>query len=215
MVRTAHRPLVSKTLSPSNVLIFSILLLCCGTFFLITFANTLTLTLTLIGALGYAFVYTLYLKHKTPQNIVLGGLYGSLPPLLGWCSLSNSLDPQALLLPLIIFVWTPPHFWALAIDRVDDYQKARIPMLPVTHGITYTSLFILFYNLLLLAVTLLPFVTGMLGFFYLCAALFLNLLYFFYNIRLFYQPSLAMNSFKFSIVYLYVLFVVMLFDRMI
>ena len=214
MKRTSKRPLVKKLLTHQEVTIFSMMLVSFGSLLLLYFANTMTLLLTLGGALGYACVYTLYLKHQTSQNIVIGGLYGALPPLLGWCALTNSVDSNALLLPLIIFVWTPPHFWALAIDRLQDYKQAQIPMLPVTHGVRFTSIFILLYNLLLFSVTALPYVTGMFSLFYLVLSLCLNFIYFIYNIELFYQkPRSAVKSFKFSIVYLYVLFLVMFVDR--
>lgn len=214
MKRTSSRPLVKKSLTHQEVTMFSSALVLFGSLLLLYFANTTTLLLTLGGALGYACVYTLYLKHQTSQNIVIGGLYGALPPLLGWCALTNSIEPEALLLPLIIFVWTPPHFWALAIDRLQDYKDAQIPMLPVTHGIKFTSIFILLYNLLLFSVTALPYVIGMFSLFYLVLSLCLNIIYFAYNIKLFYQkPDSAIGSFKFSIVYLYLLFLVMFVDR--
>jgi protoheme IX farnesyltransferase len=164
--------------------------------------------LTLASLVGYAFIYTVYLKRATPQNIVIGGLAGAAPPLLGWASISNTIDPHALLLVLIIFVWTPPHFWALAIYRRDDYAKALIPMLPVTHGVTYTRMQILYYSVMLVIATLLPYITYMSGVPYLLGAVCLNVVLLFYVIKMQFDHSdqLAMTIFRYSIVYLTLLF---------
>lgn len=214
MQRTSSRPLVKKTVSQWTVLLFSFVLFLLGTFFLLFFANGLTALLTVAGSLGYAFIYTLFLKPRTAQNIVIGGLYGALPPLLGWVSLSNAIDPQALLLPLIIFTWTPPHFWALAIHRVKDYTKVGLPMMPVTYGIPLTTYFIFLYTILLTIVCLLPYLTGLFSTFYLVMVMVLNVLYFVYNIRIFFNPHVAsLKSFHFSIVYLYATFLLMVIDK--
>lgn len=216
MGRTKQRPLVKKSLSHFEVSLFAASLVLFGSLLLLLYANTLTLMLTLGGALGYACVYTLFLKHYTSQNIVIGGLYGALPPLLGWSALTNSIEAEALLLPLIIFVWTPPHFWALAINRVDEYRQAQLPMLPVTHGVQFTSYFILLYNVLLFIVCFLPFLVGMFSLTYVIASLILNSMYFVYNVNVFNgHAQAAMKSFKFSIAYLYLLFFVMVFDRVV
>lgn len=214
MHRTSHRPLVKKSLSFEQVYLFVFVLFILGTGLLLSCANVLTWTLTISGALGYACVYTLFLKHHTSQNIVIGGLYGATPPLLGWVALTNTLDPQALLLPLIIFIWTPPHFWALAIEKEQEYRSVGIPMLPVTHGRKFTALFILLYNILLYLVCLLPFLVGMLTIFYAGVSIILNSIYFVYNISVFQNSSkAAMKSFKFSICYLYILFLTMIIDK--
>ena len=177
--------------------------------------NALTAWLTLASLVGYAGVYTLFLKRATPQNIVIGGIAGAMPPLLGWTAVTNQVEGHALLLVLIIFAWTPPHFWALAIHRKEEYAKAGIPMLPVTHGERYTKLHILLYTLILLAATLLPFVTGMSGGIYLVGAVVLGLRFLHYSIRLIREDNrkLAMDTFKYSISYLMLLFVFLLVDH--
>jgi protoheme IX farnesyltransferase len=182
---------------------------------LITQINALTAWLTLASLLGYAVVYTLFLKHATPQNIVIGGLAGAAPPLLGWTSVTNSVDGHALLLVLIIFAWTPPHFWALAIHRRDDYAKADIPMLPVTHGIRYTKLHTLLYTLILFAVTLMPYASRMSGPLYLLGAIVLGLGFLYWSIVMMIgkNPNAPMQTFRYSIVYLMALFVIMLLDH--
>jgi len=164
---------------------------------------------------GYAVIYTVYLKHATPQNIVIGGASGSMPPVLGWAAVSNHLDPNCLLLFLIIFVWTPPHFWALAIHRIKEYEKAGIPMLPVTHGIEFTKLNILLYTILLFVVCLLPFAAGMSGLIYVTGAVILNSIFLYWAIKLKYYPEKldAMKTFRYSIWYLMILFIVLLADH--
>src|SRR5690606_220790 len=188
MARTGNRPIVQGKISPQRALVFAAALSTASMFILSFFINPLTAFLTLFGIVGYAFIYTLYLKRATPQNIVIGGLAGAIPPLLGWTAVTNQIDPHALLLVLIIFIWTPPHFWALAIHRRDDYAKAGIPMLPVTHGIEYTKSSVLHYTLLLAICTLLPYLTGMSGLIYLSATLILNAIFLYYAVRLKYAP---------------------------
>ena len=182
---------------------------------LILFVNMLTAVLTFATLIAYAFIYTLYLKHATPQNIVIGGIAGAAPPLLGWVAVTGHIDPQALLLVLIIFVWTPPHFWALAIHRVDDYANAKVPMLPNTHGVPYTKNQVLIYSWLLAAVTLLPFAINMSGYFYLVGVLCLNARFvqWAWRLKRSDNPDVAMASFKYSIVYLMLLFLVILGDH--
>ncbi|AHE67955.1 protoheme IX farnesyltransferase [Legionella oakridgensis ATCC 33761 = DSM 21215] len=179
------------------------------------FVNTLTAFLTFITLIGYAGIYTGYLKRATPQNIVIGGLAGAAPPLLGWTAVTNQLDPQALLLVLIIFTWTPPHFWALAIYRFEDYQHAEIPMLPVTHGIQFTKLNVLLYTILLVVVSLLPFIVRMSGWFYLTGVLLLGARFLYWAVILYRsdQPVVAMHTFRFSIIYLMLLFLFLLLDH--
>src|SRR5690554_159570 len=167
MLRTQHRSLPSGGLKTVNVLTFAAILSISGTFILVYFVNVLTAVLTFLSLVGYAFVYTMFLKRVTPQNIVIGGLAGATPPVLGWTTVTGQVTPDALLLLAIIYVWTPPHFWALAIFRKEDYKNAHIPMLPVTHGVAFTELHIIFYTILLFIVTLFPFMTGMSGLVYL------------------------------------------------
>jgi protoheme IX farnesyltransferase len=177
--------------------------------------NVLTAALTFCSLIGYAMVYTMWLKRATPQNIVIGGAAGAAPPVLGWVAVTNSVEPQALLLFLIIFTWTPPHFWALAIARRDDYAKASIPMLPVTHGIPYTRLQIVLYTILLVLTTLLPYLTGMSGFIYLGSAVVLNVRFLYYVLALQrgLRPELPMRTFRFSITYLMLLFAALILDH--
>jgi protoheme IX farnesyltransferase len=177
--------------------------------------NALTAALTFCSLIGYAMVYTMWLKRATPQNIVIGGAAGAAPPVLGWAAVTNSIDPHALLLFLIIFTWTPPHFWALAIARRDDYAKVGIPMLPVTHGIPYTRLQIVLYTILLVLTTLLPYLTGMSGFIYLGVALVLNgrFLYFVLALQRGLRAELPMRTFRFSITYLMLLFAALILDH--
>lgn len=215
MARTSNRPIVQGKVSSQKALLFAATLSMLSMFILSFFINPLTAFLTLFGIVGYAFVYTLYLKRATPQNIVIGGLAGAIPPLLGWTAVTNQIDPHALLLVLIVFIWTPPHFWALAIHRRDDYAKAGIPMLPVTHGIDYTKSSVLHYTLLLALCTLLPYLTGMSGLIYLVAALALNAVFVWYAARLRFTnaPGIAMKTFGYSIVYLMGLFIALLVDH--
>jgi protoheme IX farnesyltransferase len=195
MARTSNRPLPQGQLSGRNALLFAGLLGTLSMVILVVFINTLTAILTFISLVGYAVVYTMYLKRATPQNIVIGGAAGAAPPILGWTALTDSLDPHALLLFLIIFIWTPPHFWALAIHRRDEYAKVDIPMLPVTHGIPFTRLQILLYTIMLLMVSVLPFATHMSGYFYLVGALLLGLGFLWYAIQLMQGKDVAMKTF--------------------
>jgi protoheme IX farnesyltransferase len=177
--------------------------------------NLLTAVLTFCSLIGYAVVYTQWLKRATPQNIVIGGAAGAAPPILGWAAVTNSIDPHALLLFLIVFTWTPPHFWALAIARRDEYAKVGIPMLPVTHGIAYTRLQILLYTILLVLVTMLPYLTGMSGFIYLFAAIALNIRFMYYALAMMKgsRSELPMRTFKYSITYLMALFAALILDH--
>lgn len=215
MARTFNRPIAKGRVSPQNAIIFALVMGLLGMLTLLTFVNSVTAWLTLASLIGYAFVYTLFLKRATPQNIVIGGLAGAAPPLLGWTAVTGSIDGYGLLLVLIIFAWTPPHFWALAVHRKDEYANADIPMLPVTHGEQYTKIHILLYTLILFAVSLLPFATGMLNMIYLAGAVVLGLGFLYYAIMMLIskQPNIGMTTFKYSIVYLMLLFVIMLADH--
>jgi protoheme IX farnesyltransferase len=213
MARTSNRPLPQGQLSGRNALLFAGLLGTLSMVILVVFINTLTAILTFISLVGYAVVYTMYLKRATPQNIVIGGAAGAAPPILGWTALTDSLDPHALLLFLIIFIWTPPHFWALAIHRRDEYAKVDIPMLPVTHGIPFTRLQILLYTIMLLMVSVLPFATHMSGYFYLVGALLLGLGFLWYAIQLMQGKDVAMKTFGYSIWYLMAIFAILLVDH--
>jgi len=219
MARTAHRPLATGALRPAQVLAFALVLGVASMLVLVVWVNTITAVLTFASLIGYAVIYTGFLKRATPQNIVIGGIAGAAPPLLGWAAVTNLSGPwdwqYALLLVLIIFVWTPPHFWALAIFRRDDYARALIPMLPVTHGVTYTRWQILFYTVLLVEVTVLPVVFGMSGLFYLGGALVLGSVFLWYAWRLLDPPDefYAMRVFRYSIVYLMALFAFLLVDH--
>jgi heme o synthase len=219
MARTSWRPLVSGTLTPRQALVFALVLAALSMTVLVLWVNLLTALLTFASLIGYAVVYTVYLKRATPQNIVIGGLAGAAPPLLGWAAVTNMRGewdwPYALLLVLIIFVWTPPHFWALAIFRREDYKRAMVPMLPVTHGVQYTRWQILFYTVLLVVVTLLPRLTGMSGNFYLGGALVLGAVFVWHAWKLMDPPDefYAMRVFNYSIVYLMALFAFLLVDH--
>ncbi len=215
MARTANRPLPSGQLRPRQVLAFAFVLAVLSMTVLVLWTNVLTAVLTFASLIGYAIVYTAWLKRATPQNIVIGGLAGAAPPLLGWVAVTGEVHPHALLLLLIVFVWTPPHFWALAIFRRDDYARALIPMLPVTHGVVYTRWHVLFYTLLLTVATMLPWLTGMSGPFYLGGTLVLDAVFIYYAIRLLNPPSerFAMAVFGYSIVYLMLLFAFLLIDH--
>jgi protoheme IX farnesyltransferase len=208
MERTRNRPLPQGGLTRGQALVFAIVLGTISMIVLDVLVNRITAILTFASLIGYAVVYTMYLKHATPQNIVIGGAAGAAPPVLGWTAVTGSVDPHALLLFLIIFVWTPPHFWALAIYRRDDYAKALIPMLPVTHGVTYTRMQILYYSVMLVIATLLPYITYMSGVPYLLGAVCLNVVLLFYVIKMQFDHSdeLAMTIFRYSIVYLTLLF---------
>jgi protoheme IX farnesyltransferase len=215
MARTRRRPLPTGHLQMHHAVIFAALLGLASMLILGLLVNALTAALTFCSLIGYAMVYTMWLKRATPQNIVIGGAAGAAPPVLGWAAVTNSVDPQALLLFLIIFTWTPPHFWALAIARRDDYAKAGIPMLPVTHGIPYTRLQIVLYTILLVLTTLLPYLTGMSGFIYLGSAIVLNgrFLYFALSLQRGLRPDLPIRTFRFSITYLMLLFAALILDH--
>ncbi len=215
MRRTQHRPIATGRVGPLQGMIFSLVLGSLGLGILIAFVNPLTAWLTLISLVGYALFYTIFLKRATPQNIVIGGLAGAAPPLLGWTAVTGQIDPFGLLLLLIIFTWTPPHFWALAIYRHEDYAKAKLPMLPVTHGIRFTKLCILLYIVLLIASTILPYLTGMCGVTYLICAIGLGIGFLYYGFLLYrsQEPRTAMSTFSYSIIYLMALFIGLLVDH--
>ena len=215
MARTSHRPLPSGSLTGRQVLVFALILGAVSMLLLVFLVNWLTAVLTFFSLIGYAVIYTVYLKHATPQNIVIGGAAGAAPPVLGWVAVTGEVHAFALLLFLIIFVWTPPHFWALAIFRREDYARAMVPMLPVTHGVEYTRQQILFYTILLVLVTLLPWFSGMSGVFYLGGVLVLDAVFLYYAIRLMKPPNeaYAMKVFGYSIWYLMVLFAFLLVDH--
>lgn len=215
MARTRHRPLPSGHLESWQVLGFAVIIGLIGLGLLLAFTNPLTAILTFASLIGYAVIYTLFLKRATPQNIVIGGAAGAAPPLLGWTAVTGQVDSGALLLFLIIYIWTPPHFWALAIHRRHDYANADIPMLPVTHGVAFTRLHILLYTILLFLITLLPFLTGMSGWIYLISAVLLGLRFLSYTVRLYAtgDDRLAMPTFGFSIVYLFGLFAALMLDH--
>ena len=215
MARTRTRPLPTGHLAPAQALAFALLLGVISMAILVAFVNVLTAVLTFASLIVYAVVYTVWLKRATPQNIVIGGAAGAAPPVLGWVAVTNHVDPQALLLFLIIFAWTPPHFWALAIARRHDYAKADIPMLPVTHGVEFTRLHVLLYTVLLCVITLLPYMTGMSGLIYLAAAVLLNARFLWHAIALKFAPrdELPMRMFRFSITYLMWLFLALLLDH--
>ena len=215
MARTAWRPTARGQLSRRQALVFSALLGVAGSVLLYLLVNPLTMWLTFATFVGYAIVYTVVLKPLTPQNIVIGGASGAMPPVLGWAAMRGEVGPEALMMCLIIFLWTPPHFWALALYRVEDYRKAGLPMLPVTHGSDFTRLNVLLYTLVLFAATLLPFITGMSGWPYLLAAAALGLVFIGYGVALWrdYSDALARRTFRFSILYLSLLFAALLVDH--
>ena len=215
MNRTENRPIPQGEVSPINASIFALILGSLGAAILVIYVNILTALLTLASLIGYAFVYTVYLKRATPQNIVIGGLAGAAPPLLGWTAVTNSVDPNSLLLVLIIFAWTPPHFWALAIHRKDEYAKENIPMLPVTHGVQFTKLQIILYTIILILVSLLPFVVLMSGIFYLMSALILGAIFLYYSVRLYFNEDneQAFPTFVYSIYYIFLVFAALLIDH--
>lgn len=215
MTRTAMRPIASGRITAKNALVFSGFLSLFGLGLLLVFVNPVTAGLTFVTTLGYAIIYTIFLKRATPQNIVIGGLAGATPPLLGWSAITGNITPEALLLVLIIFAWTPPHFWSLAIYRIEDYTKAKIPMLPVTHGIKFTKLCIVLYTLLLFAITLLPFAIKMSKLIYLSTAVTLGLAFVYSSVKLYLsnKQKRAMQTFNFSILYLVLLFIGLLFDH--
>ncbi len=215
MARTFNRPVATGKVSPKRALIFAFVIGAIGFVFLALFVNMLTAWLTLASLVGYAVIYTSYLKRATPQNIVIGGLAGAAPPLLGWTAVTGDIHAYALLLVLIVFTWTPPHFWALAIHREKDYAKAEIPMLPVTHGIDFTKTCVLLYTVLLCLVCALPYLVDMSGLIYLIGSTLLNIGFMYYAIKLKYNPTAttAMDTFKYSIYHLMILFVVLLADH--
>jgi len=216
MERTRNRPLASGDLDQKSALIFALAIGALGILILVVFVNPLTALLTFFSLVGYALIYTMYLKRATPQNIVLGGAAGAAPPLLGWTAVTGSVGTEALLLFLIIFIWTPPHFWALAIRRREEYARADIPMLPVTHGVDFTKIQILLYTILLFIVTLMPFVMQMSGLIYLSGAIALGIGFLYYAIKLYRaeQPDvIAMKTFGYSIYYLSLLFAFLLVDH--
>ncbi len=215
MARTHKRPVTSGRVSPVAALLFALMLAVLGMLLLLTFTNELAAWLTLASLLGYAVVYTGFLKRATPQNIVIGGLAGAAPPLLGWVAVTGQISAEPLLLVLIIFAWTPPHFWALAIHRKEEYAKANIPMLPVTHGEHYTKVHILLYTCMMLAVTLLPYAIHMSGLLYLACALVLGGRFLFWAWVLYRdsRPHAAIKTFQYSIAYLFLMFIALLADH--
>ena len=215
MARTSDRPLPRSRIPAGRALLFALVLGALGLGLLAVAVNLLTAALTFASLIGYAVIYTMYLKRATPQNIVIGGAAGAAPPILGWAAVSGTVDPYALLLFLIIFTWTPPHFWALAIYRRADYARAEVPMLPVTHGTDFTRLQVLLYTVLTAIVTVLPFATHMSGLFYLGGALALNAGFLYYAWRLFRTRSdrVAIRTFAYSIVYLMGIFAFLLIDH--
>lgn len=215
MIRTEQRPIANGRISVQKAFLFSCILGTLGLSILAFFVNKLTALLTLATLLGYAVLYTMFLKRKTPQNIVIGGAAGATPPLLGWVAVSNEISAYALLLVLIIFTWTPPHFWALAIHRCEDYKRANIPMLPVTHGLAFTKLYIVLYTILLCIVSLFPFITGMSGILYLIFASLLGIAFLIQTLILYrsHKTKTAMQTFSFSILYLLLLFGALLLDH--
>jgi protoheme IX farnesyltransferase len=216
MMRTRGRPLPQGKLTERSAIVFATVLLAIAMLILALLVNPLTAILTFVSLIGYAVVYTVWLKRATPQNIVIGGAAGAAPPILGWTAVTNEISAGALLLFLIIFVWTPPHFWALAIARKEEYAKVDIPMLPVTHGEAYTRLNILLYTILLVLVTVLPYLIGMSGLIYLVSALLLDAVFLYYAVRIMREPEnveLPMKTFKYSISYLGFLFAALLVDH--
>ncbi len=215
MSRTTNRPVAQGRVSQSEAIVFATLLAILGTALLATTVNVLTAVLTVASLVGYAFIYTMFLKRATPQNIVIGGLAGAAPPLLGWTAVTGEIHAHGLLLVLIIFAWTPPHFWALAIHRKEEYAAVGIPMLPVTHGNRFTALHILLYTILMFLITLLPYITLLSGWIYAVAATLLGLRFLYWSIEILREknPDAPMATFKFSITYLMVLFIAMLADH--
>lgn len=215
MKRTHNRPLPQGRVGPKQTIIFASAIGLSGMSILLLWINPLCAWLTLASFVGYAFIYTGYLKHATPQNIVIGGLAGAMPPLLGWSAVTGTIDPGAVILVIIIFAWTPPHFWALAIHRKDEYEKSGVPMLPVTHGEQVTKLHIIFYTGFLIVVSSMPYFIGMSGSFYLAVAMLLGAGFQFFSWMLLMKPGprTAMNTFRYSIVYLALLFVALLLDH--
>lgn len=214
MARTHNRPVAQGRIQACQAAVFAVVLGMSGMAILLVMVNQLTAWLTLFSLIGYAGIYSMWLKRATPQNIVIGGLPGAAPPLLGWTAVTNEIHGYGLLLVLIVFAWTPPHFWALAIHRKDDYAKAQIPMLPVTHGVEYTALHILLYSFVLIAASLLPFATGMSGLIYLTGAAILAAIQLYWAVSIMRgKPRAPIMTFRFSIVYLMALYLIMLIDH--
>jgi protoheme IX farnesyltransferase len=215
MARTRGRPTVRGSITSAQTLSLAALIGGAGLLLLAVFVNVLMMWLTVATFIGYAVIYTLLLKPATPQNIVIGGASGAMPPVLGWAAVTGTVSPDALLLFLIIFAWTPPHFWALALYRREEYAKAGVPMLPVTHGEAFTRLYVLLYTIILTAVTLLPLATGMSGLIYLGAVLLLNGVFLWHAVAIYrhYSDALARRTFTYSIVYLSALFTALLVDH--
>jgi protoheme IX farnesyltransferase len=215
MARTRARPLPRGELTSLQTVVFAGVIGGIGMFLLYRYANALTMWLTFGTFVGYAVIYTVVLKPATPQNIVIGGLSGAMPPLLGWAAVTGEVAPEALLLVLIIYAWTPPHFWALALYRTEDFARAGLPMLPVTHGQEFTRLHVLLYTLILIASTLLPFAYGMSGWIYLATALVLDGIFLYYAVRIYtaYSDRLAQQTFRYSVLYLAGLFTALLLDH--
>lgn len=215
MARTRGRPLPTGQVTSKQTFIFASIMASIGLFILYVFVNPLTMWLTLATFVGYAIIYTIFLKPATPLNIVIGGLSGAMPPALGWAAVTGTVSPEAWIMVLIIFAWTPPHFWALALYRREEYAKSGLPMLPVTHGEAYTRLQILLYTIILTAVTLLPFAMTTSGFIYLGSAIILDAVFIAYAVGLYrkYSDALAKSMFKFSILYLTLLFAALLVDH--
>jgi len=215
MHRTKSRPLPKGRLTTKQAWVFSWALAGIGFVVLLAYVNVLTACLTFATTIGYGVLYTMFLKRKTSQNIVIGGLFGAMPPMLGWTAVTGHISPESALLVLIIFVWTPAHFWALAIHRIEEYKKVNIPMLPVTHGIRYTKLQIILYTVFTLIASILPFVTHMSGMLYFLGALALGLRFLYWAIRLYFteDSTVAMQTFRFSNLYLMALFVLLLLDH--
>lgn len=215
MARTHNRPVAQGRVEPMQAAMFALTIGVAGMAILMIWVNALSAWLTLASFVGYAFIYTGYLKHATPQNIVIGGLAGAMPPLLGWSAVSNTIDPDALILVLIIFAWTPPHFWALAIHRKDDYAKSGVPMLPVTHGEHVTKIHILVYTVILVGTTALPYFSGLSGLTYLAVAMLSGAGFLYYACKLMFRPqaSTPMDTFRYSIIYLAILFVALVIDH--
>ena len=215
MRRTEDRPLPKGNVTNSQAMIFAIVMGVVAMAILTFLVNGLTAWLTLLSLIGYAVIYTMYLKHATPQNIVIGGAAGAAPPVLGWVAVTGTIDPDSLLLFLIIFAWTPPHFWALAIHRREEYAKVDVPMLPVTHGVEYTRLQVLLYTIIMVLVTLLPFATGMSGVVYLGGVVILNAIFLYYAIKMQSgkDDTIPIKTFAYSIIYLMLLFALLLIDH--
>lgn len=215
MRRTSNRPMPQGRVAPKQAALFAAMIGVLGMAIMLIWVNALSAWLTLASFIGYAFIYTGYLKRATPQNIVIGGLSGAMPPLLGWAAVTGTIEPGALILVLIIFAWTPPHFWALAIHRKEEYAKTGIPMLPVTHGEQLTKIHIILYTVILLLVSVMPWLIGMSGLLYLMAAVVLGTGFLAWSLVLLFKPgrNTAMDTFKYSIIYLMVLFPVLMVDH--